>query len=82
MLTPVWYQEVDLIGLVCYGRETWGGQPTETFVLAVKWFREGKLNFDSYLSARFPLNDYRKALAYAADKRNNVIKVGRGPNAM
>ncbi len=80
-LTPVWYQEVDLIGLIGHGRETWEGQPIETFALVVKWLREGKLNFDGYISARFPLSEYRKALAYAADKRNNVIKVVLEPNA-
>ncbi len=74
-LTPVWYQEVDLIGILGHGRETWDGEEIETFALVVKWLREGKLNFDRYISARFPLSDYRKALAHAADKRNKVIKV-------
>ncbi|MBI3732067.1 MAG: alcohol dehydrogenase catalytic domain-containing protein [Chloroflexi bacterium] len=79
-LTPVWYQEVDLIGIIGHGREQWEGEAIDTFALVVKWLREGKLNFDGYLSARFPLADYRKALAYAADKRNGVIKVVLEPN--
>src|SRR5512143_347940 len=33
--TPVWYQAVDLIGLVGHGREKWEGQPIETFALVV-----------------------------------------------
>jgi len=79
-LTPVWYQEVDLIGMIGNGTETWEGERIETFALVVKWLREGKLNFDGFISARFPLTQYRKALAYAADKRNNVIKVALEPN--
>ena len=74
-LTPVWYQEVDLVGILGHGRESWEGEPIDTFELVVRWLREGKLNFDGYISARFPLADYRKALAFAADKRNRVIKV-------
>ena len=74
-LTPVWYQEVDLIGILGHGREFWEGEPIDTFALVVKWLREGKLNFDGYISARYPLVEYRKALAFAADKRNRVIKV-------
>ena len=74
-LTPVWYQEVDLIGILGHGRESWEGEPIDTFALVVRWLREGKLNFDGYISARYPLVDYRKALAFAADKRNRVIKV-------
>src|SRR2546426_245674 len=73
-LTPVWYQEVDLLGILGHGRELWQGQEIETFALVVKWMREGKLNFDGYISAPFPLNQYRQALAYAADKRNKVVK--------
>jgi threonine dehydrogenase-like Zn-dependent dehydrogenase len=74
-LTPVWYQEVDLIGILGHGREVWQGESVDTFALVVQWLREGKLNFDGYISARFPLSDYRKALAFAADKRNRVVKV-------
>ena len=74
-LTPVWYQEVDLLGILGHGRETWQGEEIETFALVVKWLREGKLNFDHYITARFPLSEYRQALAVAADKRNKVIKV-------
>src|SRR5438874_2078979 len=74
-LTPVWYQEVDLLGILGHGRETWQGEEIETFALVVQWLREGKLNFDDYISARFPLTQYRQALAYAADKRNKVVKV-------
>lgn len=74
-LTPVWYQEVDLIGILGHGREQWAGEAISTFDLVVQWLREGKLNFDDYISARFALRDYRQALAYAADKRQRVIKV-------
>ena len=81
-LTPVWYQEVDLIGILGHGRETWQGEDIETFALVVRWLREGKLNFDGYLSARFPLSQYRQALAYAADKRNHVIKVALEPQCV
>ena len=78
-LTPVWYQEVDLIGTLAHGREVWEGEPIDTFSLVVRWLREGKLNFDGYIGARYPLGEYRAALAFAADKRNRVIKVALEP---
>lgn len=79
-LTPVWYQEVDVIGILGHGREWWEGQPIDTFALVVQWLREKHLNFDGYISARYPLGEYRRALAFAADKRNKVIKVVLEPN--
>jgi threonine dehydrogenase-like Zn-dependent dehydrogenase len=79
-LTPVWYQEVDVIGILGHGREWWEGQPIDTFALVVQWLREKRLNFDGYISARYPLREYRRALAFAADKRNKVIKVVLEPN--
>jgi threonine dehydrogenase-like Zn-dependent dehydrogenase len=80
-LTPIWYQEVDLIGMIGHGREEWAGEKIETFALVVKWLREGKMNFDNYISARYPLSAYRQALAHAADKRQRVIRVALAPNA-
>jgi threonine dehydrogenase-like Zn-dependent dehydrogenase len=75
-LTPVWYNEVDLVGVMAYGVEEWEGQRILTFELIIKWLLEGKLNFDGFITHRFPLSSYREALLTALDQpRTHAIKV-------
>ena len=68
-LTPVWYQEVDLLGTVGHDVVTWQGTTLSTFEWAMRWMLEGTLSTDGLLTHRFPLDDYRRAFAVAADKR-------------
>jgi threonine dehydrogenase-like Zn-dependent dehydrogenase len=75
-LTPVWYNEVDLLGVISYGVEEWEGQRILTFELIIKWLQEGKLNFDGFITHRFPLSQHREALLTALDQpRTHAIKV-------
>jgi 2-desacetyl-2-hydroxyethyl bacteriochlorophyllide A dehydrogenase len=75
-LTPVWYNEVDLLGVMAYGEEEWQGQRILTFELIIKWLQEGKLNFDGIITHRFPLSRYREALLTALEQpRTHAIKV-------
>jgi threonine dehydrogenase-like Zn-dependent dehydrogenase len=75
-LTPVWYSEVDLVGVMSYGTEEWEGEKIATFELIIKWLQEGKLNFDGFITHRFPLSRYREALLTAMDQpRTHAIKV-------
>jgi threonine dehydrogenase-like Zn-dependent dehydrogenase len=75
-LTPVWYQEVNLVGSMSHGAEDWNGQRVSDFDLVVRFLREGKLNFDGLITHRFPLDAYREAIATATAKRQTgAIKV-------
>ncbi|MBI5653660.1 MAG: alcohol dehydrogenase catalytic domain-containing protein [Chloroflexi bacterium] len=75
-LTPVWYQEVNLIGAVGHDVVTWDGEALSTFELAMKWMQTGKLNCDGLITHRFALEDYRNAFAVATDKRvHRSVKV-------
>ncbi|MBU0705572.1 MAG: alcohol dehydrogenase catalytic domain-containing protein [Chloroflexi bacterium] len=75
-VTPVWYQEVDLIGAVGHDVVTWEGETLSTFELAMRWMQTGALNCDKLLTHRFPLNDYREAFLTAVDKQTRrSIKV-------
>jgi threonine dehydrogenase-like Zn-dependent dehydrogenase len=75
-VTPIWYQEVDLIGAVGHDVVTWEEETLSTFELAMHWMQTGKLNCDELLTHRFPLNAYRQAFATALDKRaHRSIKV-------
>jgi threonine dehydrogenase-like Zn-dependent dehydrogenase len=74
-LTPVWYQEVDLVGLYAHGVEPWNGDMRHTYDLVIHLMRQGKLSIDGLITHRFPLSRWREAVSASMDKRNGNIKV-------
>ncbi len=75
-LTPVWYQEVDLLGAVGHDVVTWQGETLSAFELAMRWMQDGALVTDGLLTHRFPLADYRQAFDAAVNKaRYRSVKV-------
>lgn len=74
-LTPVWYQEVDLIGTMAHGMERWNGQVVSTYDLVCRLLAEGKLQIDGLITHAFPLDQWREAIHTATDKRTGAIKV-------
>ena len=74
-LTPVWYQEVDLIGTYAHGTEIWDGRPTHTYDLTIDLLRQGKLEAEALITHRFPLERWKEAIRTAQDKRTGAIKV-------
>lgn len=79
-LTPVWYQEVDLLGAVGHDIVSWEGESLSTFELAMRWMASGRLQVQELLTHRFPLAAYRQAFLVARDKRTyRSIKVALEP---
>lgn len=74
-LTPVWYQEVNLVGVNSHGMETWQGRQMQTFELVIELLRQGKLTIDGLITHRFPLEKWRQAIATAQNKKSGAIKV-------
>ena len=75
-LTPVWYQEVDLLGAVGHDVVQWEGETVSTFELAMRWMQTGQIRCDGLLTHRYPLGAYRQAFATAVDKQKyRSIKV-------
>jgi threonine dehydrogenase-like Zn-dependent dehydrogenase len=75
-VTPIWYQEVDLLGAVGHDIVTWEGQHISAFELAMRWMQAGVLNTEALLTHRFPLGAYRQAFRTAVDKRaSRSVKV-------
>jgi threonine dehydrogenase-like Zn-dependent dehydrogenase len=74
-LSPLWHQEVNLIGSVVHGVEEWRGQRIRGYDLVIQWMRDGTLPTDGLITHRFPLREYKKAVATAMDKRTGAIKV-------
>ncbi|TFH37268.1 MAG: hypothetical protein E4G99_02995, partial [Anaerolineales bacterium] len=73
--SPVYYQEVDLIGSNTFGLERFDGRETHTFELVIEMIREGRLREAGLITHRFPFKSYRQAIAAAEDKRSGAIKV-------
>ena len=74
-LTPVWYQEVDLIGLFAHGMEEWNGVNLSTYDLTTELLLKQKLCIDGLITHRFPLEDWRTAVDTAKNKHSGAIKV-------
>jgi threonine dehydrogenase-like Zn-dependent dehydrogenase len=74
-LTPIWYQEVDLIGLFAHGTEEWNGAKQSTFDLTTDLLLKKKLLIDGLITHRFPLEQWRTAVRTAKDKSSGAIKV-------
>jgi threonine dehydrogenase-like Zn-dependent dehydrogenase len=74
-LTPVWYQEVDLIGLYAHGVEEYNGGVQSTYELTTDLLVQGKLTAEGFITHRFSLDQWRRAVHTATDKRSGAIKV-------
>jgi threonine dehydrogenase-like Zn-dependent dehydrogenase len=74
-LTPIWYQEVDLIGLYAHGMEEWNGVKQSTYDLTTDLLLKKKLFIDGLITHRFSLEQWRTAVQTAKDKNSGAIKV-------
>ncbi len=78
-LTPLWYQEIDLIGTLNHGMETWPIGTYEqcpTFSIAAEMIENELIHPEKLITHRFALTNYRSAFATATAKsRSRAIKV-------
>jgi threonine dehydrogenase-like Zn-dependent dehydrogenase len=74
-LSPVWYQEVDLLGLYAHGMEEWDGGKRSTFDITVDLLKNGSISTEGIITHRFPLRRWREAVSTALNKSSGAIKV-------
>jgi 2-desacetyl-2-hydroxyethyl bacteriochlorophyllide A dehydrogenase len=78
-LSPIWHQEVNLVGSMGHGVENWPigtDQRRSTFAIAADLITHGLLHPENLITHRFALSDFREALQFAADKkRSRAVKV-------
>ena len=79
-LTPIWFQEIVLIGSIAHGAENTPGTRAaaalgrerggreSTFQLAARLVRERRLTPERLITHRFPLREVRRAVETARDK--------------
>ncbi|MBZ0253438.1 MAG: zinc-binding dehydrogenase, partial [Candidatus Methylomirabilis sp.] len=66
--TPVWTNEVDLLGVVGYGVENFRGERVKTFDLVIDKLRGTALPVQKLVTHAFPLTDYREAIRANLDR--------------
>lgn len=78
-LSPIWYQEVNLVGATGHGTERWPlgtDQERSTFALAADLITHQLLHPEKLITHRFALHNFREALQVASRKKESrAIKV-------
>jgi L-iditol 2-dehydrogenase len=72
--TPVWQQEISIVGINAHGCENYNGRRISSFELAIEMIMEKKIRLDGFITHRFPLDDYREAFKLVKEKSADVIK--------
>jgi threonine dehydrogenase-like Zn-dependent dehydrogenase len=74
--SPIWYQEVALIGSLAHGADTWQGQERHTYDWVIELLRAGKLTVNGLITHRFRFEEYKQAIDTYRDKSGSkAIKV-------
>lgn len=74
--TPVWLQEIRILGSVGQGVEEWQGERLHSSALLSRLIQERRLKPTPLLTHRFPLEQYGRAFTAVLDKaRSHAVKV-------
>jgi threonine dehydrogenase-like Zn-dependent dehydrogenase len=75
-LSFLWARELEILGFVGYGRETFRGEKKHTFEVTHDLLLETGVDAEALVTHTFGLSDYRTALSAAANRRQSgSIKV-------
>lgn len=78
--TPLWFDELNVIGANGRQVEQLDGRSVHTYDLVFEWIRDKKLNLASLPVAQYPLSDYRQALKSLLTRTGKpVVKVVFNP---
>ncbi len=73
--TPLWNQELTMIGVNSHGMENWQGSKISSFEMAMQMIAEKRISLDGFITHRFKLDEYKSAFRLALEKPGHVIKV-------
>lgn len=78
-LSPIWYQEINLIGSIAHGVETWpigSHEHRSTFSIASELIQVGQIYPEKLITHRFALNNFKDAFSTMTGKsQSRAIKV-------
>jgi threonine dehydrogenase-like Zn-dependent dehydrogenase len=69
--TPLWNQEIELIGSEAHGMEVFEGRRIPTFELVTRLILEKKIDLRGLITHRFPLADYREAIKTLLNRKES-----------
>ena len=73
--SPIWWQELNLVGVDAHGMEHWQGRDLYTFDLVQEWIRDGIYSVADFVTHHFPLDDYKAAMKLALENPPDVVKI-------
>lgn len=71
--TPMWFDELEVIGANGRQIETVGGQSVHTYDLALDWMRNGLLNLSALPISKYRLTEYRSAFGHLLNRARHPI---------
>lgn len=79
--TPLWFDEIEIIGANGRQIETVDGRRIHTYDLVLEWARSGRVDLSVIPVARFPLAEYRSAFRQlTARSRHPIVKAAFEPS--
>lgn len=74
--TPIWLRELRVQGTAYYAEERVGNRTVRSMELAMDLLASGRIDLRPLITHRFPLTEWRQAVAVALDKRrHHAVKV-------
>jgi len=73
--TPIWWQEIKIVGIDAHGMEEYDGRKITTFDLAQEFIRDGKYKLEGFVTHRFKLDDYKKAFKLMIENPPDMVKI-------
>jgi len=73
--TPLWNQELTMLGVNSHGMETFDGRQISSFNLTMEMIMDKRITLDGFITHRFTLDDYQAAFRLALEKPGQVIKI-------
>ncbi|HSL42179.1 MAG TPA: alcohol dehydrogenase catalytic domain-containing protein [Anaerolineales bacterium] len=64
-LVPIWYHQVELVGVVGHGIEHFAGEEKHTYDWVFEFMKRGLYSTDGFITHRFPYEEYKQAIAVA-----------------
>jgi L-iditol 2-dehydrogenase len=76
-LVNIWYQQVDLVGVLAHSHESHLGETKHTYEWVFDFMRQGLYPTDGLITHRFPYSEYKQAISLANGSKGKpqAIKV-------
>lgn len=73
--TPIWWQELTVVGIDAHGMEHVNGKSITTFDYVQELIRDGKYKTGGFITHRFPLDEYKKAFRLMLKNPPELVKI-------